>query len=144
MPQFVQRRKDDNEIFIFNPTIFQMCSFPISNVYIYTLHTHFKHSVISHVISPRLSRLQAGQTALMLAVSHGRLDMVRMLMEAGADVNMRDEDGSTALMCASEHGHTEIVKLLLAHPDIDPTLTDNVRLLCYSHHNCSYTCLSRI
>lgn len=64
----------------------------------------------------------------MLAVSHGRLDMVRMLMEAGADVNMRDEDGSTALMCASEHGHTEIVKLILAHPDIDPTLTDNV---CY-------------
>ncbi|KAI0229402.1 hypothetical protein LSAT2_020207 [Lamellibrachia satsuma] len=46
-------------------------------------------------------------------------------MEAGADVNMRDEDGSTALMCASEHGHTEIVKLILAHPDIDPTLTDN-------------------
>ena len=65
----------------------------------------------------------------MLAVSHGRLDMVRMLMEAGADVNMRDEDGSTALMCASEHGHAEIVKLLLAHPDVDPTLTDNVRVL---------------
>ena len=66
---------------------------------------------------------------MMLAVSHGRLDMVRMLMEAGADVNMRDEDGSTALMCASEHGHAEIVKLLLAHPDVDPTLTDNVRVL---------------
>ena len=68
----------------------------------------------------------------MLAVSHGRLDMVRMLMEAGADVNMSDEDGSTALMCASEHGHAEIVKLLLAHPDVDPTLTDNVRRP-YSH-----------
>ena len=52
--------------------------------------------------------------------------MVRMLMEAGADVNCQDEDGSTALMCASEHGHADIVKLLLAHPDTDPTLTDNV------------------
>ena len=43
---------------------------------------------------------QHGQTALMLAVSHGRLDMVQLLVEAGADVNIRDEDGSTALMCA--------------------------------------------
>ena len=108
-----------------------MCVYIYIHIYVCT---HFKHPLISHVISPRLSWLQAGQTALMLAVSHGRLDMVRMLMEAGADVNMRDEDGSTALMCASEHGHTEIVKLLLAHPDIDPTLTDNVRLLYYSHH----------
>nr|XP_006813101.1 PREDICTED: KN motif and ankyrin repeat domain-containing protein 1-like [Saccoglossus kowalevskii] len=34
---------------------------------------------------------QAGQTALMLAVSHGRLDMVRLLLLAGANVNMQDE-----------------------------------------------------
>ncbi|KAJ8930043.1 hypothetical protein NQ314_017208 [Rhamnusium bicolor] len=51
---------------------------------------------------------QHGQTALMLAVSHGRLDMVKMLLEAGADINIQDEDGSTALMCAAEHGHIEI------------------------------------
>ena len=69
---------------------------------------------------------QAGQTALMLAVSHGRSDMVSMLLASGAEVNMQDEDGSTALMCASEHGHQEIVKMLLAHPDTDASLTDNV------------------
>jgi ankyrin repeat protein len=69
----------------------------------------------------------------MLAVSHGRHDMVRMLLEAGADVNCQDEDGSTALMCASEHGHADIVKLLLAHPDTDPTLTDNVSILAETH-----------
>ncbi|XP_014668471.1 PREDICTED: KN motif and ankyrin repeat domain-containing protein 1-like [Priapulus caudatus] len=68
---------------------------------------------------------QHGQTALMLAVSHGRLDLVRMLLEAGAEVNIKDVDGSTALMCASEHGHMEIVKLLLAHPDCDPSCSDN-------------------
>ena len=64
---------------------------------------------------------------MMLAVSHGKLDMVRMLLETGADINCQDEDGSTALMCASEHGHLEIVKQLLASPDCDPTLSDNVR-----------------
>ncbi|XP_053573856.1 KN motif and ankyrin repeat domain-containing protein 2 [Bombina bombina] len=68
---------------------------------------------------------QAGQTALMLAVSHGRLDVVRALLECGADVNVQDHDGSTALMCACEHGHADIVTLLLAVPSCDVALTDN-------------------
>jgi ankyrin repeat protein len=67
---------------------------------------------------------QHGQTALMLAVSHGRLDMVKMLLDAGADVNIQDEDGSTALMCAAEHGHDDIVKHFLSHPDCDSSITD--------------------
>lgn len=68
---------------------------------------------------------QAGQTGLMLAVSHGRMDMVKALLACGADVNIQDDEGSTALMCASEHGHVEIVKLLLAQPGCDATLSDN-------------------
>ncbi|KAM7018620.1 KN motif and ankyrin repeat domain-containing protein 1a isoform 1-T3 [Tautogolabrus adspersus] len=68
---------------------------------------------------------QAGQTGLMLAVSHGRMDMVRALLAHSADVNVQDDEGSTALMCASEHGHVEIVKLLLAQPGCDATLSDS-------------------
>ncbi|XP_070706960.1 KN motif and ankyrin repeat domain-containing protein 1-like [Pempheris klunzingeri] len=68
---------------------------------------------------------QAGQTALMLAVSHGRMDMVQALLAQGAQVNLQDDEGSTALMCASEHGHADIVRLLLAQPDCDATLTDS-------------------
>ncbi|XP_070780935.1 KN motif and ankyrin repeat domain-containing protein 1-like [Enoplosus armatus] len=68
---------------------------------------------------------QAGQTALMLAVSHGRMDMVQALLAQGAEVNLQDDEGSTALMCASEHGHADIVRLLLAQPDCDATLTDS-------------------
>ncbi|XP_061135025.1 KN motif and ankyrin repeat domain-containing protein 1a [Syngnathus typhle] len=68
---------------------------------------------------------QAGQTGLMLAVSHGRMDMVRALLAHGADVNLQDDEGSTALMCASEHGHADIVKLLLAQPGTDATLSDS-------------------
>ncbi|KAM4528253.1 KN motif and ankyrin repeat domain-containing protein 1-like [Odontesthes bonariensis] len=68
---------------------------------------------------------QAGQTALMLAVSHSRMDMVQALLAKGAEVNIQDDEGSTALMCASEHGHTDIVKLLLAQPECNATLTDS-------------------
>ncbi|KAK3090028.1 hypothetical protein FSP39_008640 [Pinctada imbricata] len=66
-----------------------------------------------------------GQTALMLAVSQGRIEMVEMLLDVGADVNAQDNEGSTAVMCACEHGHTNIVKLLLGHPDCDANIADN-------------------
>ncbi|KAF5909759.1 putative global transcription activator SNF2L2 isoform X2, partial [Clarias magur] len=69
--------------------------------------------------------IQAGQTALMLAVSHGRADMVKVLLASGSKVNVQDDEGSTALMCASEHGHVDIVRLLLAQPGCDATLGDN-------------------
>merc|ERR1712015_151424 len=91
-----------------------------------TTGTH--RAVISRLFSlgdVNVRASQHGQTALMLAVSHGRLDMVQLLTEAGADLNIRDEDGSTALMCAAEHGHLEIVKVLMQHPDINIGATDN-------------------
>lgn len=73
----------------------------------------------------------------MLAVSHGRGDMVRALLSCGAQVNIRDDDGSTALMCACEHGHVDIVRQLLSVPGCDATLTDNVSVF----HPFSYSCL---
>ncbi|XP_030748449.1 KN motif and ankyrin repeat domain-containing protein 2 [Sitophilus oryzae] len=77
-----------------------------------------------HLADVNIRASQHGQTALMLAVSHGRLDMVKMLLEEGADINIQDEDGSTALMCAAEHGHIEIVKHFLSQPDCDSSITD--------------------
>lgn len=68
---------------------------------------------------------QNGQTALMLAASHGQGITVKLLIECGAAVNLQDSDGSTALMCASEHNHVDVVKLLLAHPETDPNVTDS-------------------
>ncbi|KAM9385773.1 uncharacterized protein kank4 [Pholidichthys leucotaenia] len=67
---------------------------------------------------------QAGQTALMLAVSHGRVAMVKLLLSCGADVNAQDREGSTALMCACEHGHTHIARLLLETGNCNTSLTD--------------------
>lgn len=65
----------------------------------------------------------------MLAVSHGRVAMVKLLLSCGTDVNIQDCEGSTALMCASEHGHTHIVRLLLETGRCDLSLTDKVLFL---------------
>ncbi|XP_025202174.1 KN motif and ankyrin repeat domain-containing protein 2 [Melanaphis sacchari] len=66
-----------------------------------------------------------GQTTLMLAVSHGKSEVVKLLLECGANLNVQDEDGSTALMCAAEHGLQEIVNILLACPECDVSIADN-------------------
>ncbi|XP_018532840.1 KN motif and ankyrin repeat domain-containing protein 4 isoform X1 [Lates calcarifer] len=67
---------------------------------------------------------QTGQTALHLAVRHGRVVMVRLLLSCGADTNIQDSQGTTALMFASERGHTHIARLLLERSQCDLTLTD--------------------
>ena len=57
---------------------------------------------------------EKGATALMLASASGHTEVVRLLLEWEADIDLQEkEDGFTALLLASATGHTEIVKLLL-------------------------------
>ncbi|KAM4728942.1 KN motif and ankyrin repeat domain-containing protein 4-like [Anableps anableps] len=67
---------------------------------------------------------QTGQTALHLAVRHGRVVMVRLLLSCGADANIQDNQGTTSLMFASERGHTHIARLLLERSQCDLGLTN--------------------
>ena len=41
--------------------------------------------------------------------------MVTLLIDAGADVNIKANDGKTALMLAKDYNYPEIVKLLEQH-----------------------------
>ena len=49
----------------------------------------------------------------MIAASNGHTDIVKALLDKGADVNARGNKGSTALMFAAYNGHTDIVKSLI-------------------------------
>ena len=55
------------------------------------------------------------------AAFHGQIGCVKILVEAGIDVNLREEDGNTPLMSASSSGNVELVNWLLQH-GADPTL----------------------
>ena len=62
---------------------------------------------------------------LVLAVKEGHLEVVRLLLEAGADKDAANTDGSTALFFAAQNGHLEVVRLLLeAGADKDAADTD--------------------
>ena len=45
----------------------------------------------------------------------GNVERVRTLIEAGADVNVRNHKGQSALHCAAKAGFVDIVSLLLEH-----------------------------
>ncbi|WP_223233284.1 ankyrin repeat domain-containing protein [Chitinophaga sp. CF418] len=60
------------------------------------------------------ARSVEGATTLMNAVQSDRLDVLQILIKAGADVNAQDDRGFTALHRAAEMGHLEVAKALLA------------------------------
>jgi ankyrin repeat protein len=55
-----------------------------------------------------------GRTALMIAATEGHLDVVRLLVEAGTDLNASDAEGSTALTLARSYGHLDVAAFLEA------------------------------
>ena len=63
--------------------------------------------------------------ALMSATANGRTESTKLLLDAGANPNIKNRDGWTALMEASGHGRTEIVKMLLA-ADANPNVRNEL------------------
>jgi len=71
------------------------------------------------------------------ASRNGRLEEVKMLIEAGADINTKNEWEDTSLMFASYHGYIDLVKLLIeAGADINAKNNYGSTALIYaSAHN---------
>ncbi len=65
---------------------------------------------------------QEDQTALILATIKGHTDIVKFLIEAGADINKRDTGGESALFHAVSRKHLGIVKFLVDTGGVDITI----------------------
>ncbi len=63
-------------------------------------------------------------TALMYAARQGALDAARVLVDAGADLDLADPDGTTALVFAIINAHYDTAKLLVEH-GADPNIGDS-------------------
>ncbi|MBI4559347.1 MAG: ankyrin repeat domain-containing protein [Candidatus Hydrogenedentes bacterium] len=65
--------------------------------------------------SPNLRHPRTLDTPLIEAARHGHLDMVKLLVEKGANVNLQGEAWYAPLHCAAAAGHIEVMKFLLDH-----------------------------
>lgn len=58
---------------------------------------------------------KTGSTPLITASVFGKSEVVKLLIEAGADLNIQNNEGSTALHSAAFFCHAEIVKMLIVN-----------------------------
>ncbi len=62
---------------------------------------------------------ERGETALFNAVANAPLEEVKVLIDAGADVNKKDDNGYSPLQFASNLFKTEVVDLLKQHGAVE-------------------------
>jgi ankyrin repeat protein len=62
----------------------------------------------------RTTVLHYGESLLMVACFYGFVDVVRELLDAGADITAKDSDNRTAIQVAAAEKHRDVVALLLS------------------------------
>jgi len=70
--------------------------------------------LLSHGADPNAKETQQGHTAVMRAVAEKHPEVVRALIDRGADVRARSKGGFTALLFASQQAEIASAKMLLA------------------------------
>ncbi len=76
-----------------------------------------------------------GWTSLMIASYYGYTNLVKALIEDGADVNEKNNDGVTALMWASSEGHNDIVtQLINSKADVNAKNKRNATALSWANN----------
>ena len=70
-------------------------------------------TLLENGADPNAASYDGGGTPLMSAASRGRSDLLRLLLNAGADINAQRPGGYTALMIAARLGRLDAVQTLL-------------------------------
>ena len=71
-------------------------------------------ALLAHGADVNAVTARTGATALMWAVAAPHPDIVKVLIDAGADVHVSSEKGFTPLLFAARNGDIETAKILLA------------------------------
>ncbi|CAI8034965.1 Ankyrin homolog [Geodia barretti] len=96
-------------------------------------------SLLSKRADPNAFPLMIEFSPLMQASKVGTVEIARLLLNAGANPNLANDEGQTALIIASTHGHCDVAELLL-EKGANPDMQNNDRWTAlmaavYSNHN---------
>ena len=77
-------------------------------------HLHIAELLIKHKASINwMAKTEQGTTALHLAVFYDKIQMVQLLLENGADINVTKFNGMTPLMVAADRGLVRVAEMLI-------------------------------
>ena len=65
-----------------------------------------------------------GETPLLIAVHNNQIDIAKLLIDAGADVNKQDAKKDSAYLYAGAEGRTEILSYILSHSQPNQQITN--------------------
>ena len=86
------------------------------------------------------ARINNGMSALMVAAVQSQTDIVKELLNAGADVNLLNNDRNAALWFACICGDTSVIKQLISHDaDIDNQNVNGATCLIYAASTGKYS-----
>ncbi len=77
-----------------------------------------------------------GCTALIYSSEKGHIEIVRLLLNRGANVNDKEKNDWAALMFASQEGHVEVAKLINKGGNIDNKENNGCAALIFTALNC--------
>lgn len=73
-----------------------------------------------------------GNTALHFAAENGAEDIVRLLVDKGADLNAVNDEGDTPLHKATVSNYAEVIALLIeGHADVNAQVCANHEISCF-------------
>jgi hypothetical protein len=84
----------------------------VTEIYICIVESGHKHTIYFFFRSINL-QLNNGTTPAYLASQFGYLDILKYLVEKGANLNMKSFDGMSCLHAACQGGHLDVVKWLV-------------------------------
>jgi len=93
-------------------------------------HAALVRLLLADGLSPNTVKVVEGNRALLqVAASYGSTDVVRLLLEAGAEANSSDDMGNTALQAAIAHGQLACARELIPHTDLRIFSADGMNVL---------------
>ena len=92
-------------------------------------HAALVRLLLADGLSPNTIHPQGSLSLLHIAAQHGAIDVLRLLLEAGADANSCEPMGHTPLSLAVSRGQTACVRELIPHTNLHLNSADGYNVL---------------